>query len=102
VLATPDPRPLPPERRARRRCLELWSLSEQDDLRPEFGRIECPVLWVTGDRDEKFTAIGSEVVSLLPGGEQVTIPGTGHRVPWDAPELFAELVDGFVARLRVG
>ncbi|MEE8486878.1 MAG: alpha/beta fold hydrolase [Gemmatimonadota bacterium] len=102
VLATPDPRPLPPERRARRRCLELWSLSEQDDLRPELGRIECPVQWVTGENDPKFTAIASGMTPLVPGSEQLTISGAGHRVPWDTPELFADLVDGFVTGLQVG
>ncbi len=102
VLATHDPRPLLPERRARRRCLELWSLSEQDDLRLELGRIECPVQWVTGENDPKFTAIASGMTRLVPGSEQLTISGAGHRVPWDTPELFAELVDGFVTGLQVG
>lgn len=96
VIATRDDRPLPPDRQARRRSLDLWSLSRQDDLRPEFGRIVCPVLWVTGDRDEKFTALGSAVVPLMACGKHVIVPGAGHRVPWDAPRVFAGLVEQFL------
>lgn len=102
VLATRRDRLLPPDRAARRRGLEVWSLSRQDDLRPELGRIECPVVWVTGELDEKFTAIGSTAVPLIPQGRQVVIPGAGHRVPWDAPTAFVELVEKFVAGLKVG
>ena len=102
VLVTREERPLPPYRRARRRCLELWSLSEQDDLRPHLGRIACPVLWVIGEQDEKFAAIASAAAPLMPAGEQVIVPGAGHRVPWDTPEVFAELVEVFTAGLQVG
>ena len=58
--------------------------------------------WVTGENDPKFTAITSGMTRLVPGSEQLTISGAGHRVPWDTPELFAELVDGFVTGLQVG
>ena len=101
TLTTAYPRPLPPERRARRRCLELWSLSEQDDLRPRLDEIECPVLWVSGEWDERFTDLGSACVPLMPKGKQVIVPGAGHRVPWDAPDVFAELVREFMVSLKV-
>lgn len=101
ILTTACPRPLPPERRARRRCLEHWSLSEQDDLRPRLDQIECPVLWVTGEWDERFTDLGSACVPLIPKGRQVIVPGAGHRVPWDAPDVFAELVREFMVSLEV-
>jgi 2-succinyl-6-hydroxy-2,4-cyclohexadiene-1-carboxylate synthase len=102
ALATADPRPLPPERPARRRCLEYWSLSEQDDLRPQLGQIECPVLWVTGERDERFTDLGSACAPLIPKGKQVIVPGASHRVPWDAPHVFATLVQDFRTGLEIG
>ncbi len=102
VLATRHRRPLPLDRRTRRRCLELWSLSKQDDLRPHFGRIACPVLWVTGEKDQKFAAIASAAAPLISGCNHVVVPEAGHRVPWDMPEVFAELVEAFVAGLQVG
>lgn len=102
VLATRPGRPLPLDRRARRRGLELWSLSEQDDLRQRLGRIACPVLWVTGENDDRFTAIASAATPLISGGDQVIVSGAGHRVPWETPEVFAELVQGFAAGLQVG
>lgn len=93
VLTTNDQRPLPPVRQARRRSVDLWSLSRQDDLRKQLTDIECPVLWVTGERDEKFTAIGATTAPLIPMGRQVIVPGAGHRVPWDAPGEFVELIE---------
>jgi len=102
ILTTADTRPLPPERSARRRSLEQWSLSEQDDLRPRLGRIECPVLWVTGERDEQFTNLASACVPLMPKGKQVIVSGASHRVPWDAPHGFAKLVRDFRVGLKIG
>ncbi len=95
-------RPLPPDRRARRRGLGLWSLSEQDDLRPELDQIECPVVWVTGELDETFTAIASSAVPLIRMARQAVIPRAGHRVPWDTPEQFGGLVKDCVAGWKVG
>lgn len=100
VLATRDDRGLPTDRRTRRRGIDLWSLSRQADLRPEFGRIECPVGWVTGERDDKFTAIAAATVPLIAGAKHVVVPDAGHRVPWDTPGTFAELVRQFSDGVR--
>jgi 2-succinyl-6-hydroxy-2,4-cyclohexadiene-1-carboxylate synthase len=100
LLESPETRPLPRDRRARRRGLDLWSLAQQADLRPELGRIECPVEWVTGQRDEKFTAIGNAAAPLISQVQQIVVPDAGHRVPWDTPQVFAQLVKSFVDRLE--
>ena len=96
VLAGGGARPDSPARRARRRGLASWSLAEQADLRSDLERIRCPVLWITGERDEKFTAIGATAASLVPDCEQAVVPGIGHRVPWDAPGEFLRLVEDFL------
>ena len=96
VLASVGPRPDPPARRARRRGLASWSLAEQADLWSDLKHIRCPVLWITGERDEKFTAIGAAAASLVPDCAQTTVPGAGHRVPWDAPGTFLRLVEDFL------
>jgi 2-succinyl-6-hydroxy-2,4-cyclohexadiene-1-carboxylate synthase len=78
-----------------RRALAAWSLSEQRDLLPQLHRIECPVLWVTGSLDAKFTAIAEAVCLLSPGAQHRAIEAAGHRVPWDAPDELADLVREF-------
>jgi 2-succinyl-6-hydroxy-2,4-cyclohexadiene-1-carboxylate synthase len=102
VLADSRQRPVPPARGARKRCLAFWSLAEQDDLRPEFERIRCPVLWITGEHDDKYTVIGTSAARLMPDCEQVVVAGIGHRVPWDAPGEFYRLVEDFLRRLPGG
>jgi 2-succinyl-6-hydroxy-2,4-cyclohexadiene-1-carboxylate synthase len=76
-----------------------WSLGKQDNLRSRLSEIPCPILWVTGGHDEKFSALARECVDLLPQGKHEEVEDAGHRVPWDAPESFCELVTRFVNEL---
>ncbi|MFQ5529627.1 MAG: alpha/beta fold hydrolase [Gemmatimonadota bacterium] len=99
VLTSSVRRPAPPDRRASRRGLARWSLAEQKDLRRDLWQVECPVLWITGELDEKFTAIGETAAPLLPRCELTVVAGAGHRVPWDAPEEFDKLVASFLRRV---
>lgn len=73
-----------------------WSLGAQESLWEELPTIRIPVLWVVGERDEKFRAIAERAVALLPQAELAVIPAAGHRVPWDQPEEFVERVKGFL------
>lgn len=88
-------RPAPTKRASMRRGLAAWSLSEQSDLLPQLHRIECPVLWVAGGQDAKFRAIAEAGRLLSPGAQYRVVESAGHRVPWDAPHEFANLVREF-------
>lgn len=76
-----------------------WSLGAQQPLWERLGEIKCPVLWCVGERDPKFRALGERAVPLLPHGELWVAPGSGHRVPWDAPEAFQAKVGEFLERV---
>jgi 2-succinyl-6-hydroxy-2,4-cyclohexadiene-1-carboxylate synthase len=76
-----------------------WSLGVQVPLWGRLWEIECPVLWCTGERDEKFTALGERAMPFLEDGELWVAPGAGHRVPWDAPEAFRQRVGEFLERV---
>jgi len=104
VLGTPPPEfddrgRLEPRREAVARSFMEWSLGKQDDLRPRLRRVECPVLWVTGSRDGKFTALGEVAAAQLRHGCALVVPAAGHRVPWEAPGSFAAAVRSFVESL---
>lgn len=73
-----------------------WSLGNQKNLRQDLPKITCPVLWVTGGNDQKFTAFAKEATTLLPNSEHLIIPESGHRVPWDHPEEFCKSVQAFL------
>ncbi len=87
---------LEPWREQIARGFDVWSLERQDDLRPLLPPVLCPVLWVTGARDEKFTALAAEACALLPRARHVIIPTAGHRVHLDQATAVEEEVAGFL------
>ncbi|MBK1882530.1 alpha/beta fold hydrolase [Luteolibacter pohnpeiensis] len=73
-----------------------WSLGAQQPLWERLREIDVPVLWVVGERDEKFCALAERAVSLIPKVRLAIAPEAGHRVPWAAEEWFASQVADFV------
>ena len=73
-----------------------WSLGAQEPMWGVLGLIRIPVLWVVGERDEKFRSIGERAVSLMPQTQLALAPGAGHRVPWERSEWFAARVGEFI------
>lgn len=61
----------------------------QEPLWGRLGEITVPTLVVAGARDAKFTEIGRRLCDGLPSATFVTIPGAGHSVPLEAPDLGA-------------
>lgn len=72
-----------------------WSLGAQQPLWDALHRIDIPVLWIAGERDDKFLALAQRAAALTPHGSLAVAPGAGHRVPWDGPEWFVSTVAGF-------
>ena len=56
------------------------------------GELALPVILVVGERDEKFRAIGAQMAGALPAAELVVVPGAGHAVHLEAPEVVAGLI----------
>lgn len=76
-----------------------WSLGAQQNLLDKLPSIHCPVLWVTGQSDEKFTRVGSLAEEKLADGDHQIVPDCGHRVPWEKPEQFVGLCSSFISGL---
>lgn len=81
------------------RAFENWSLGCQEDLRPLIAKCRLPILWVTGEKDEKFSALAQEMAQLNPNIDHWTISGCGHRVHFENPEAVANLINDFQDRL---
>lgn len=79
-------------REAIARAFESWSLGWQEPVDP--GAVACPVLWIAGERDERFRAL----VEGMPGGKWIA-PGCGHRVPWERPTELAQVIGTFLRGL---
>jgi 2-succinyl-6-hydroxy-2,4-cyclohexadiene-1-carboxylate synthase len=95
----PDRNPLKGRRASIARSFIDWSLGAQADLSKGLKGVTCPVLWLTGERDGKFTEIAKGVVPDIPKAEHVIIPDCGHRVPWEKPREFSAACRDFLRRL---
>lgn len=76
-----------------------WSLGVQEPLWSRLSEITVPVLWIVGEKDQKFLDLAQKAVPMLPNGYLEIAPGAGHRVPWEAGTWLAEKITRF---LRVG
>lgn len=61
-------------------AFDNWSLGRQVDLKASLGRFTAPVLWITGEDDEKFTQVGREMDGIFRDFQHVIVPNCGHRV----------------------
>lgn len=71
-----------------------WSLGNQEDLLPMLKSAEtcCPILWVVGENDQKFTKVAREVAREMPSVQLEIVADAGHRVPWEQPEEFTKIL----------
>jgi 2-succinyl-6-hydroxy-2,4-cyclohexadiene-1-carboxylate synthase len=90
---------LPAPREVLARAMRLFSLAGQPDFRPRLRRWPTPVLWVTGARDAKFSALARDVSAAGVPAAFVACEDAGHRVPWDNPSAFARAVGGWIGRV---
>ena len=84
-----------------RRALELQTAhDEPETLWPELAplaTLEMPVLVVVGEEDKAdFRAIALHLAEEIPGAELVTVPGAGHLVGLDRPEVLNGLLLEFL------
>jgi 2-succinyl-6-hydroxy-2,4-cyclohexadiene-1-carboxylate synthase len=85
-------------RREIARAFDLWSLGRQRNLRPRMRAITCPVLWLTGASDKKFSALAAETSALIPNARHVILAGAGHRVHLDQPAAVTDEIRTFLVR----
>ena len=92
----PDRNSLRGRRASIARSFVDWSLGAQKDLTPRLSEITAPVLWVTGERDRKFTSLAKQSVPHLQNGRHLSLLECGHRVPWEKPDEFSQEVRAFL------
>jgi 2-succinyl-6-hydroxy-2,4-cyclohexadiene-1-carboxylate synthase len=56
------------------------------------AELRMPNVFVAGERDAKFRAIGARMVGLMPNAELTVIPG-GHALALESPEELAAVID---------
>jgi len=81
-------------REAVSRSFKCWSLAEQECLLPKLRDVDVPILFVVGENDKKFYDHNMKMMESLqqPNVSLVSVPNTGHRVPWESEELFLDIM----------
>ena len=68
---------------------------------PILGRV--PVVMLTGDKDRLVSpSLGLELAEAIPSAEFVWVPGAGHALILEAPEVVNEAITGLIARVGAG
>lgn len=62
------------------------------DLTPGLARVTCPVDVVCGEKDRANLSAARKLAALLPQAQLHLIPGAGHEVNRDAPEVIEDLL----------
>ena len=79
--------------------LRLAGAGTVDPLWAQLGELTMPVLVITGERDEKFTALGRRLVGAVDANAtHVVLAGAGHSPQLQRPDAVAALVRNFPAR----
>ena len=68
----------------------------QPPLHDRLEEITVPVLLVAGEEDEKFIGIAREMHGAIPTSRLATVPGAGHAVHLEQPNIFESAVTGFL------
>jgi 2-succinyl-6-hydroxy-2,4-cyclohexadiene-1-carboxylate synthase len=96
----PNPVPRNPEEldaEKTARLFEVFSKGRQRDLLPELSKLQAPpVLYLSGEKDEKYGELGEKLASSCPIVRHRLIPQAGHRIPWENPDSFVEEILGFM------
>jgi pimeloyl-ACP methyl ester carboxylesterase len=78
----------------------LYAVDMRDTL-GVLGRV--PVVTLTGDKDRLVSpSLGQELAEAIPSAELVLVPGAGHALILEAPEVVNEAITGLIARVEAG
>ena len=67
------------------------------DVRHQLGRLRCPTLIISGDRDNTVPPAASAALRrAIPGAQFALIQDSGHATPIDQPEEFNRVVMAFI------
>jgi 2-succinyl-6-hydroxy-2,4-cyclohexadiene-1-carboxylate synthase len=77
------------------------SLGAQEDLCHSIKKLQVPLLWVTGLLDVRYCLMARGLEFSHPLSRKVEVAQAGHRVPWEQPEAFKQLLREFVTSLTI-
>jgi 2-succinyl-6-hydroxy-2,4-cyclohexadiene-1-carboxylate synthase len=85
------------------RAMQVWSLANQQNLRPYLASVSTPTLWISGSNDRRYRELFSELrMDLIdsPAHDFKEVSQAGHRVPWDNPGGYCEACQDFLNNIQ--
>lgn len=76
--------------------LTRYSRGHQDNLKDSIQQVYVPILWICGEKDHKFQQAAKDLLFHHKKSNVQIIPGAAHRVPWEQPHFFKQLVHTFI------
>jgi 2-succinyl-6-hydroxy-2,4-cyclohexadiene-1-carboxylate synthase len=73
----------------------------QPPLHRELSSLAASSLFIVGEEDSKCVAISGEMSTAVRSGQFCALPGAGHTVHLERPDLFNQAVVGFLAGNRL-
>ena len=81
-----------------RRIFDVFSVGQQEYLLPRFAdMVSPPILYISGEEDHTYSVLGERFAATCPAVTHRVIAKAGHRVPWENPEAFCQVVFPFLA-----
>ena len=75
---------------------EVFSKGLQQNLVPKLAELKSPpVLFLSGEKDQKYQGIGEKLAKSSPVVKAQVVADAGHRVPWENPESFVQVLIDF-------
>ena len=87
------------DRNKLREALLNLSLAKQENKDLVLQKYQDKITWIVGENDQKFLALGSDLVTkkILPNIGR--IPNSGHRVVFDQPSQLAKFISDFLVQM---
>jgi 2-succinyl-6-hydroxy-2,4-cyclohexadiene-1-carboxylate synthase len=67
----------------------------QPALHDRLHELDLPVLLLAGERDQKFCQIARQMARSIPQASLQIVPGSGHTIHLEQPDIFTGLVNQF-------
>ena len=75
---------------------DVFSKGLQQNLVPKLAELKGPpILFLSGERDNKYQKIGEKLAKSSPVFKAQVVADAGHRVPWENPETFVQVLLDF-------
>ncbi|MEK2646902.1 alpha/beta fold hydrolase [Bdellovibrio sp. BCCA] len=80
-------------------ALTQWSLAQQKNMRSVIQKNIQKVIWMVGERDEKFMEMSRRLQEEVQGLRLETVPASSHRVLFDSPKDLGERIRQLIQQL---